>query len=221
MRVLAAADLHGVRSVYEWLGRVAQDNRPDAMVLAGDLLLGGWQEEQQRQIREFIVPWLRRLAVPVFYLMGNDDFVGLEYEEERVRWLHGQRLELGGYNFVGYQYSLPFVGGIFEKSEAEIEKDVSALEPLLDEKTVLVTHSPAHGILDRTYSGEAVGSRSLASLLKRRPVLAHIHGHIHESFGREGKHFNVAAAGRRCAVLIELPSLEHTVLRGTSAAERG
>jgi len=221
VRVLAAADLHGVGSVYEWLVEVAQDQRPDAMLLAGDLLVGGWQEEQQRQIQEFIVPWLRKLPVPVFYLMGNDDFVGLEYEDERVRRLHGQRLELGGYNFVGYQYSPPFVGGIFEKPEAEIEQDMRALEPLLDDKTVLVTHSPAYGVLDRTYSGEAVGSRSLASLLKRRRVLAHIHGHIHESFGREGKHFNVAAAGRRRAVLVELPSLEHTVLRGTSAAEWG
>jgi len=221
VRILAAADLHGVRSVYEWLGQVAQDQRPDAMLLAGDLLVGGWQEEQQRQIQEIIIPWLRKLPVPVFYLMGNDDFVELEYEDERVRRLHGQRLEVGGYNFVGYQYSLPFVGGIFEKPEAEIEKDVRGLEPLLDDKTVLVTHSPAYGILDRTYSGEAVGSQSLASLLKCRPVLAHIHGHIHESFGRQGKHFNVAAAGRRRAVLVELPSLEHAVLRGTSGAEWG
>jgi Icc-related predicted phosphoesterase len=66
-----------------------------------------------------------------------------------------------------------------------------------------------------------VGSRSLAGLLQRRAVLAHVHGHIHESFGRQGKHFNVAAAGRRRAVLIELPSLQHAVLHGTSGAERG
>ena len=41
-----------------------------------------------------------------------------------------------------------------------------------------------------------VGSQALASLLLRRPVLPHLHGHDHESFGREGYHFNVAAAGR-------------------------
>jgi Icc-related predicted phosphoesterase len=221
MRILAAADLHGVPTVYEWLGQVARDNRPELILLAGDLLLGGWQDEQQKQIQEFIVPWLKKLSAPVFYLMGNNDFVAVEYEDDRICSLHGRRLEAGGYNFVGYQYSLPFIGGVFEKPEAEIEKDVGALEPLLDEGTVLVTHSPAYGILDRTYSGQAVGSRSLASLLQRRAVLAHVHGHIHESFRSQGKHFNVAAAGRRRAVLLELPSLEHTVLRGTSGVERG
>jgi len=210
-----------VVSVYEWLLETARQQQPDVVVLAGDLLLGGWPEEQGRQAREFILPLLRRFPVPVLYLMGNDDFVGLDYEDEGIKPLHGRRVERGGYSFVGYQYSLPFVGGIFEKPEEEIEKDVQALEPLLDGQTVLVTHSPAYGILDRTYSGEAVGSRSLAALLKRRPAMAHIHGHIHESFGRQGKHFNVAAAGCRRAVLIELPSLEHTVIRGTFSMHSG
>jgi hypothetical protein len=44
--------------------------------------------------------------------------------------------------------------------------------------------------------------------------LAHIHGHIHEGFGREGNHFNVAAAGQRRSVLIELPSVASRVIQG-------
>ncbi len=207
--------------MYEWLLETARQRRPDIVVLAGDLLLGGWPEEQGRQVQEFILPLLRTFAVPVFYLMGNDDFVGFDYEDEAIKPLHGRRVEIGGYNFVGYQYSLPFIGGIFEKPEEEIEKDVQVLEPLLDEQTILVTHSPAYRILDRAYSGEAVGSHSLAALLERRPAMAHIHGHVHESFGRQGKHFNVAAAGRCQAVLIELPSLEHQVVRGTLSTNSG
>ena len=218
MRVLAAADIHGVISVYEWLLGLIPKEQPDVVLLAGDLLLGGWAEDQQKQVQESVLPLLCQAPVPLFYLMGNDDFVGLDYEDKRVRPLHGRRLELGGYGFVGYQYSLPFVGGIFEKSEKEIEADIRGLEPLLDGDTVLVTHSPAYGILDRTYSGEKVGSRSLAELLERRSVLCHVHGHIHESFGREGNRFNVAAAGRRQAVVIELPSLRHNIL---SAREIG
>lgn len=108
----------------------------------------------------------------------------------------------------------PFMGGIFEKPESEIERDVRELEPLLDDRTVFVTHLPAHGALDRVFSGEQVGSRSLAALLDRKPVLVHLHGHIHNSFGRQGNHFNVAAAGRRRAGLIELPSLNYSVVTG-------
>ena len=207
--------------MYEWLLETARQRRPDVVVLAGDLLAGGWREEQDQQAREFILPLLREFPMPVFYLMGNDDFVGLDYEDEGIKALHGRRLEHGGYNFVGYQYSLPFVGGIFEKPEGEIEKDLRSLEPLVDAQTILVTHSPAYGILDRTYGGEAVGSRSLAALLMRKPPLAHIHGHIHESFGRQGKHFNVASAGRCRAVRIELPSLQHEVVRGTFSRDSG
>ena len=40
-----------------------------------------------------------------------------------------------------------------------------------------------------------------------RNVLAHIHGHVHGAPGYEGRHFNVAAAAKRRAMLIELPSL--------------
>ncbi len=214
MRILAAADIHGVLSVYKWLVELVEKQEPDLVVLAGDLFGGGWEEEQREQAGE-IVALLKKVPVPLLYLMGNDDFVGLDYEDELVKPLHGRRLDFGGHGFVGYQYSLPFVGGIFEKPELEIERDLGSLEPLLDEQTVLVTQSPAYGVLDRVYSGEHVGSRSLGALLARRPVLAHIHGHIHESFGRDGNHFNVAAAGRRCAVVIDLHVLNHKVLRGS------
>lgn len=212
MRILAAADIHGVLSVYEWLVELVPEHRAELLVLAGDLFAGGWEEHQRRQARK-IIPLLQKVRVPLLYLMGNDDFVALDYEDERIQPIHGRRLAFGGHNFVGYQYSLPFVGGIFEKPESEIEKDVGSLESLLDEQTVFVTHSPAYGVLDRVYGGQHVGSRSLAALLDRKPVLAHVHGHIHESFGREGKHFNVAAAGQRRAVLIDLPSLNQTVLQ--------
>ena len=55
----------------------------------------------------------------------------------------------GDFNVVGYQYTLPFMGGINEKPEHEMEKDLLELQNLVDQKTVLVTHGPAHGTLDR------------------------------------------------------------------------
>lgn len=212
MRILAIADIHGVLSVYEWLVALARDQRADLLILAGDLLLGGWEDEQRQQASRDIVPLLRKAPVPVLYVMGNDDHVALDYEDGQVKPLHGQRLDFAGYGFVGYQYSPHFSGGIHEKQDREIEKNVSELEPLLDSQTVLVTHSPAYGFVDRVYAGEHVGSRALASLLLRRPALAHIHGHIHHSFGREGCHFNVAADAKRRAAAIDLPMLTYQLL---------
>jgi Icc-related predicted phosphoesterase len=59
-----------------------------------------------------------------------------------------------------------------------------------------------------------MGSHALAELLARRNILCHIHGHIHHSFGRAGNHFNVAADGRRRAMIIDLPSLSHCIIEG-------
>jgi len=210
-KLLATADIHGQWLVYDWLAETAREQKADVVVAAGDLLGGGWQEEQREQASEIIAAF-KRFGIPVLYIMGNDDFLPLDYEDQEIRPLHGKRIDWGSYSFVGYQYSLPFVGGIFEKSEQEIGQDLLKLEPLVDDRTVLVTHSPAFGSLDLIYDGTHVGSQSLTAFIERRPVLAHIHGHIHGSFGHDANHFNVASGGQRRAVLVELPSLEHKLL---------
>lgn len=54
-----------------------------------------------------------------------------------------------------------------------------------DDVDILVTHSPAYGILDQTESGLSVGSKSLLMEMTNRikPKL-HVFGHIHEQGGR-------------------------------------
>lgn len=97
---------------------------------------------------------------------------------------------------MGYEYTPPFVGAVFVKPESEIQKDMRSLEPLLDQQTILGTHAPAYGTLDRSYLDQHVGSHSLASLLNRTRVLAHIHGHIRGDFGRDGNQFIVLGVRR-------------------------
>jgi uncharacterized protein len=211
MRILAASDIHGILPAYEWLVEMAGEHRVDMLILAGDLFAADEEDGQREQGRQ-IISVLKSLGTSCCYLMGNDDSVGLDYEDERIRSLHGRRLRLGMCSLVGYQYTPPFMGQTFVKPEVEIEEDLRAIEPLLEAQSILVTHAPAYGVLDCSCGGEHVGCRSLAALLDRKPVLAHIHGHIHESFGRDGNHFNVAASGLRRAILIDLQSLDHTLL---------
>ena len=211
LRVLAAADLHGILTVYDWL--VEEANRSaDLLILAGDLFTGDLPENQKRRSGK-ILEILRRVSVPTLYLMGNDDEIELGYEDKLIRPLHGRVIEVGGFRFAGYQHSPPFVGDVFVRTEEEIAAELRQLEPQVLPDTVLVTHSPARGVADVTFGGERAGSTALRDFLERVPVRAHIHGHIHESFGREGKHFNVAAAGTCRAMRIALPSLESEVVR--------
>ena len=218
MRVLATADIHGELSVYAWLADVARQVDADVVILAGDLLEFDSEEQQTAQAVR-ILSLLETYPVPVLYIMGNDDLISLDYESERIKPLHGRSVTVGEYKFAGYQYSLPFMGGRFEKPEREIEADMGTIEPLLDETTVFISHSPVYGVLDAIHdltgsSGGHAGSRSLRLVLDRKPVLAHVHGHVHSSFGRLGKHFNVAAAGSRRTIWFDLPTLAHRVVIG-------
>jgi uncharacterized protein len=221
MRILAIADIHGAVEVYEWLRGSVSEYRADAIILAGDLLIGGWEEEQSAQARSVVMPLLEKIPVPVFFIMGNDDHIEIESENENVRSVHGKRIDFGPFVVVGYQFSPPFVGGRHERPEDEIAADLRQIEPLLGGTAILITHTPAFGYVDRIFSGYHVGSRALALMLERTNVLCHIHGHIHHSFGQAGNHFNVACDGRRRAMIIDVPSLSHSVVEGELKREQG
>jgi Icc-related predicted phosphoesterase len=220
MLLLCSADVHGNHAAYEWLLRQAHEQQVDALVLAGDLLgcPDGFEtpEDAQRADAAQLCRLLDRPGLPVFYVMGNDDLVELGSISPSVRSVHGRKVQAGGISFVGYQYSLPFMGGTFERPEPAIASDLAALVPLLDHTTVLLTHSPAFGILDPGIGGVNIGSTSLRTLLDDHPCQAHIHGHSHGGFGRCGNRFNVAAAGRCRAVVLDLETMEHRVLGSTS-----
>lgn len=222
MRALASADLHGNHAAFEWLAQTAHAKNADLMILAGDLLgcLDGYEtvEAAQRADALTILAILASTKTPIYFIMGNDDFVELNPHTEQFQSLHGRRVEIGYLNLVGYQYSLPFMGGVFEKREEEIAKDLVDLGAMVNGKTVLVSHSPAHGVLDQGIMDLHAGSQSILNLIRDRDVYAHIHGHIHRSFGQSGRHFNVAAGGGCRAMLIELETLEATVLQESSEA---
>lgn len=218
MWILACADLHGYEHVYAWLAGVAASRRPDAIVLAGDLF--GFPdpyptvEEAQEAEGRRAARILAATGLPVLYVMGNDDHIDWAPAADTIRPVHGRRVEMGDVNFVGYEFTPPFLGGIHEKPEAEMRADLEALGPLFDDHTVFVTHGPARHALDPAIAGEWPGDCALSDFLEGRRFLAHIHGHVHRAFGRIGRHFNVAAAASRRAMIIDLGTLRHEVVTG-------
>jgi len=216
MKVLASADVHGKWPVYDWLLNAAGEHHVDVIVLAGDLLgcPDGFNtpEEAQRHQAHILTELLESAGVPVLYIMGNDDLVELNSLSERVQSIQGRRVAFARFAFVGYQYSLPFMGGTFEKPESEIHTDLASFATLLDAQTVFVSHSPALGILDPGFGEAQIGSSSIRDLLVASPFRAHIHGHSHAGFGRDRSHFNVASAGRARAMLLDLQTMQHQFL---------
>ncbi len=217
MKLLVSSDLHGNHDAYRWLAETAR-GLSVPIVLCGDLLgcPAGYTtvEEAQRADADTVGSLLSEGGVPVYYVLGNDDHIEALPRSPLFHPLHERRLELDRWNLVGYQHSLPFAGGPHERPEDVIGKDLARIEPMLDSSTIFVTHSPAHGILDRGALNRQIGSRSIRDLLRRKDVWAHVHGHAHEARGRFGRRFNVAAAGESRAVLLDLVSLKGEVLWG-------
>jgi Icc-related predicted phosphoesterase len=217
MRVLAFSDIHGNHRIYRRIVACTAEYKADVVVLAGDLLgvpegyASVW--EAQRADAGELSGILSRIECPVLYVMGNDDMIELDPAIPGCHSLHGRRLEYGPCNFVGYQYSLPFMGGVFEKPEEEIAADMEQIRPRLDGGTVLVTHNPAYGVLDVGVLGEHAGSPAILAAVRERAVRVHIHGHIHDYFGYQGPHFNVSSGGRIMrGMVIDLETLEHRVI---------
>lgn len=69
----------------------------------------------------------------------------------------------------------------------DTEKELEEKWRLIPEDTdILITHSPAYGILDLTACGKRVGSKSLQmEALKLHSLKLWVTGHIHESYGIE------------------------------------
>ena len=218
MRILACADIHGSEDVYTWLASVVIERRPEVLVLAGDLFgfPDGYPtvETAQQAQGEKITDIICKAQVPILYIMGNDDWIEWAPDSSLIQSIHGRRIQYESMSFVGYQFTPPFVGSIHEKPETDIRFDLDELAPLIDRDTVMVTHGPARHYLDKTAAGDFVGSCALSDFFASHHVHAHIHGHIHRAFGRHLNHFNVAAAATRRAMLIDLDTMQHEVVRG-------
>lgn len=135
---------------------------------------------------------------PIFLVAGNHDLTPWE-DFETVRNIHGKRVELDGWSFVGYRWTK------VEKSEAEQAADLKELAPLVDRHTVLLTHEPPFGRLDTNgYDGIHWGGRALARfIVKTRPAF-HLFGHVHEAAGIRIKAVNGSYPNSRTFYAIDL-----------------
>jgi len=154
---------------------------------------------------------LKEAGKPVVFLMGNDDGLlgeGNEWTDEKdLLNVNQRRIEFGNYNIVGYQYTTPFTGGTFEKTENEQVEDFRELEKLIDKNTILITHGPAWGILDAV-DGDHVGSMALRELIDRKEPRLHLFGHVHSNFGVMNHAVNGSYHPNQKFVSIDVDSLE-------------
>lgn len=144
---------------------------------------------KQRKKLIQICQLLKTTDVPVYMLIGNDDHISdgdwnKILNDHEILNLNLRTHVLGQLKITGFQYVLPTPWNTNnELPEDELARKLRNIERKVDRKTILITHGPPKGILDRVADGLCVGSESIFNLVKEKQPFFHIFGHIHEAFG--------------------------------------
>lgn len=200
MKLFATSDIHGNKAlIHHLITEIVQKEKIDALIIAGDIAPKSFDPSYtfseikllQREGVEEICKLLQNIKVPVYMLIGNDDHIPDEtwnkiLRSYRILSLNLTSYTLKGLKIIGFQYVLPTPWNTNnEMPEKELGIRLKSIEKQVNHKTILVTHAPPLGVLDKLLSGQHVGSSSIYKLVKAKQPLFHVFGHIHEAFGQD------------------------------------
>ena len=174
MKILAAADFHGSQYRLNLVLHHIQVEKPDLVVVCGDLTQFG--------PGSVATNLLNQLPVDTLAVHGNIDSsdVPLAIDASNATNIHLKRVVSHGVPFIG-------IGGTLPPSLADLEiSDRTTRQPLkaaLTRTTVLVTHIPPYKLQDRIFIGTHGGSKELRTLIDAISPRLVLCGHIHEDPG--------------------------------------
>jgi Icc-related predicted phosphoesterase len=204
-KALCVSDAHADEQALEFLKKFLREEKPELVLVAGDLTQNG-----PIDYAEDFLAAIRAAGADFFTVHGNMDPLRVKMLlDSKGNSLHARRVEWRGFTFAGFGGSPPTPHGtLIEYSEADIYKQ---LAPLVDSKTIVLTHFPPHGILDETRDLKHAGSLSLRKIIEEKKPRAVICGHIHEREGERQalttKVIKIAPLERGKAVALELETL--------------
>jgi len=181
-RILAASDIHANEPVINNLAKIAEKEKVDLVVLAGDLL--EWNE----YARNIIKPFLDKNK-PVVFVPGNHETseaaesIAKHY---KVKNLDGDCLKMGDIGFFGAGGTNMMLNYV---PDSEIYENLKkGHERIRDaKKKIMVTHMPPAGTLFEKFFVRGAGSKAVTKAIEKFQPDIHICGHIHEMEGFEEK----------------------------------
>ncbi len=177
--LLLFSDVHGDREACHRIVEKAQE--ADVVVGAGDFCV-------MRRNLQAPIDVLSQIRTPTVLVPGNAETED-ELEEACSGWeeshiLHGDGCTLENVSFYGIGGGIPvtpFGPWSYDFSERQAR---NLLEDC-PEDSVLVSHSPPKGAVDRDSKGESLGSTAIRDVIEERQPLLTVCGHIHGSWGEE------------------------------------
>jgi len=168
------ADLEAARRI------VAKSREVDVVIGAGDFATMSHGLNR-------CIDVLSQIDPPTVLVPGNNEWPD-ELLEACKDWksahvLHGRATQIDGVSFFGLGGGVPvtpFGDWSFDLSEEQAAKLLEACP----DHAVLVSHSPPKGLVDRSSSGQSLGSTAVRDvIIQKKPMLV-VSGHIHACAGK-------------------------------------
>ncbi len=179
MKFIATSDTHGFH-------RQLTLPKGDAIIHTGDFCTMGKEE----QLHDFL-DWYKSLDFKFKLLIGgNHDFFAAEQPEgfeallidSGITYLNDSGTQIEGIKIWGSPVQPDLVGWAFGKPRGEAMKPHWDLVP--DDVTLLMTHTPPYGILDKSSAGTMLGCEELRKrVVDLSAMRVHVFGHVHAGHG--------------------------------------
>ena len=180
MRILAFSDLHRDLSQAARLVEAATDS---------DLVIGAGDFASIHDGLEETIAALSPIEAPTLLVPGNNETEAALRAAaggwEAATVLHGEPANVDGTTFFGLGAGIPITpwDWSFDLSD-DAAAEILAGCP---EGAVLILHSPPHGHVDSSSSGQHLGSVAIRDAIEARHPRVAVCGHIHESWGARSK----------------------------------
>ena len=189
LRIVAISDTHGFHD------RLIMP-KADVLIHAGDACMAGSRSEFLNFINWMgRQPFKHKIYVPGnhdFYVERDQSIAQILCVERGVMLVIDRTVRVDGVRFYGSPWVPNLSGWAFYAPPLTL---INRFRRIPDDVDVLITHSPARGILDvgRHHYGSIELTDRLKDLIQLK---AHIFGHIHSSYGimKIGKYLAVNAA---------------------------
>ncbi len=186
MKITFISDTH---NKHEYLTSKAYNNilgSGDVLVHAGDISMMG----KTGEIKSFL-DWFSNVDYThKIFIAGNHDWgfelvsdIAPEYKEKGVHYLFDSGVEIDGVNFWGSPWQPEFFNWAFNLPRGEKLAEKWASIP--GNTDILITHGPAHGMLDWVPNGQRVGCEDLFQRIMDIQPKIHVCGHIHSAYGQK------------------------------------
>ena len=178
MKLLLFSDIHADLEAARQI--VAKSREVDVVIGAGDFAT------MSRGLKSCI-DVLSQIDRPAILVPGNnewpDELLAACKDWKSAHALHGQGTRIYGISFFGLGGGVPvtpFGSWSFDLSEEQATKLLEACP----DHAVLVSHSPPQGLVDRSSSGQSLGSTAVRETIILRNLKLVVSGHIHASAGK-------------------------------------